>query len=161
MYFYLTPVILFIFISTIGLWIRSARQGVRPNRFRIAICFVSSMLALFTIWCAYRSQYGDAYDGLFPREFPYPDKLVVALAEWYAPTTLDTPRVAAAMVTFVIAAGVLSTISLCVSLIPSIRRHLPDNACPSCSYDLTGNTTGTCPECGNDLTTTGTDADVQ
>ena len=28
------------------------------------------------------------------------------------------------------------------------RRNLPDNPCPSCGYDLTGNMTGTCPECG-------------
>ncbi len=30
----------------------------------------------------------------------------------------------------------------------SKRRNLPDNACPSCGYDLTGNETGQCPECG-------------
>ena len=28
------------------------------------------------------------------------------------------------------------------------RHKLGPNACPSCGYDLTGNTTGTCPECG-------------
>jgi hypothetical protein len=28
-----------------------------------------------------------------------------------------------------------------------MRRPRP-RACPSCGYDLTGNTTGVCPECG-------------
>ena len=32
------------------------------------------------------------------------------------------------------------------------RRKLGPNACPSCAYDLTGNTTGHCPECGAQLT---------
>ena len=30
-----------------------------------------------------------------------------------------------------------------------IDRKLSPNACPSCDYDLTGNTTGVCPECGH------------
>jgi hypothetical protein len=27
-------------------------------------------------------------------------------------------------------------------------RRTPPGACPTCSYDLSGNTTGICPECG-------------
>ena len=44
---------------------------------------------------------------------------------------------------------------LLFSILPTIwfvrwrrRRHLPDNPCTSCGYDLTGNTTGNCSECG-------------
>jgi len=28
----------------------------------------------------------------------------------------------------------------------------PANSCPTCSYNLTGNTSGTCPECGTPIT---------
>jgi hypothetical protein len=28
------------------------------------------------------------------------------------------------------------------------KRRATNNACSACSYDLTGNTSGTCPECG-------------
>jgi len=28
------------------------------------------------------------------------------------------------------------------------RRHLPDNPCSKCGYDMMGNTTAKCPECG-------------
>ena len=31
------------------------------------------------------------------------------------------------------------------------RNDLRANLCPSCTYNLTGNTTGTCPECGTPL----------
>ena len=46
-------------------------------------------------------------------------------------------------------------ITLIFAILPTIwlykwnkRRKLGPNACPSCGYDLTGNTSGVCPECG-------------
>jgi hypothetical protein len=33
------------------------------------------------------------------------------------------------------------------------RRISPASACPTCEYDLTGNTSGTCPECGKPAAT--------
>lgn len=30
----------------------------------------------------------------------------------------------------------------------ALRRRIPPGHCRACSYDLTGNTSGTCPECG-------------
>ena len=46
-------------------------------------------------------------------------------------------------------------LTLIFAILPTIwlfkwnkRRALSPNACPGCSYDLTGNETGVCPECG-------------
>ena len=56
-------------------------------------------------------------------------------------------------------------LTLVFALLPTIwlikwrrRRNLPDNPCPSCGYDLTGNESGECPECGQASETEATEA---
>jgi len=40
----------------------------------------------------------------------------------------------------------LAVLNLCVWMMVGRKRHV--GHCATCSYDLTGNTSGTCPECG-------------
>jgi hypothetical protein len=45
--------------------------------------------------------------------------------------------------------GLFATMPAAITILAIRRRARPDtNACSSCGYSLTGNTSGVCPECG-------------
>jgi uncharacterized paraquat-inducible protein A len=58
-------------------------------------------------------------------------------------------RVEISYVLFLLIVAALMVISL-----RSLRKHrarTTSDSCPTCSYNLTGNTSGVCPECGTKI----------
>lgn len=135
------------------------------RRIVLTVVFVLAMLSLCYLGFAWHrvGPYADL-DPKFPRLFPYPDTFLLQLNNWYdakdpAPPGCmklesEWPRVWHTLSVGMTVSGIVCFACAILMFIGWVRRWRIRGdplRCSGCSYNLTGNTSGTCPECGTDI----------